>query len=602
MTEEYRALVYEDFTFFCENEAKVPGRNDLVPCWPFRDAQERIWEVALKQWEAEGLVRLIIEKSRKMGSSTIIQLLNAWLCQKFEYFRSLTVAQSDDDTQELFQIPKVCWESMSPDVRVPLRTGRSEITQGNVIELANGSRLTCRTQGGSSTGKGRGGSPRFVHASEVPSWEHNRKSTSTDDLAAALLSSVETEANTFIFVESTPKGAHGLFYDLWRQAYLNKRGNIYKAVFLAWHQDRRYVVVNNNPLVRAQRAAQARGLVEAAEREDTAEREFYRLKLGFSELQATWMVRYKLTVEQVDFWQQKLVNDCKSNQDRFNEEFPVDWEVGFASTGGKFFPPAVIQARVLALRDYQPASVGAFASAGAFRRHEEGFWWLHGTPMPGRTYVISADAAGGGQTEEDDYAAAIVLDVVTGDQIAVLRARIGPEELADQVAWASRYFNDAEVGPENLGHGLAVIQRLRDRHPLVPLWHRAYDPKTTRWLYSETIGFATNTTTRPLVFDTFRSDWLEGRIVIHDLRVLEDMLSIINKRGRGPEAAGTKDHDDTVIASGIACIMRWAHRQGEEQPEEKPTPAQPPPWAAATFSFTDTSRVDDVQQAEEGWA
>ena len=603
----YRDLVYDDFAFFMEHVAKVKGAKvgELASPWPMRYAQELIWTTVEKQWKQEGFVRIIVDKSRKMGSSTIIQLFNLWLSMKFGHFETLTMAQSDEDTLALFDISKTCWEAMRPDVRVILTSGetKTKIPDGNTIDLANGSKLVCRTQGG-SVNKGRGGTPRFVHLSEVPSWEATRKTTSTDELAAAVLSSVPTEADTFVFIESTPKGASGLFYDMWCNAVSNVRGNLYKAIFLEWHKDPRYVVPDLSAIVKQRNEDLCDELWRASERQDNVAVNNVARDLAWTPLQAKWSWEFKLRPERINFWQQKLVNDCKGSQDRFNEEYPVSADVGFASSGGKYFSQESVQAELKRLSTHTPWKTGALEgeySSGSARVRvvdtDEDLWRFHRAPVPGHVYRIAVDAAGGGKTSDDDFACINIVDQQTGEQVAMYYAQEYPEYVADQAAWASWLYNRGTVAPENNNHGMAVVQRLKDAHADVPLWHATGSVKTTSYSLSAVIGFATNSGTRPLVWNTLRQWFMSRKLVLYDERILRmEMQHVIVVRGR-PEAA-SKKHDDACMSLGIALLTMEKDQEKEAPPEETVRRR-----SAAVYSGLDEELMDgeDVRIEDEVW-
>lgn len=604
----FRDLAYKDFPFFLEHVARVKGAKvgELVAPWPLRYAQEIIFETVDKQMREGRPVRVIIDKSRKMGSSTIIQLLNLWLAQKYAHFETLTMAQSDEDTLALFDISKTCWEAMRPDLRVHLTSGetKTKVPDGNTIDLANGSKLVCRTQGG-SVNKGRGATPRFLHLSEVPSWETTRKTTSTDELAAAVLSSVPTEESTFIFVESTPKGASGLFYDMWCNAVGNVRGNLYAPIFLEWFRDKRYVVFESNPLAREKQEALCKRLWTASEQQDNVQVQQLAQDLGWTPLQAKWSYEFKLPPERVNFWQQKLVNDCKGSQDRFNEEYPMSADIGFASSGGKYFSQERIQEDLKKLKLHTPWKRGALegeyhGDVAKVRvvETEEDLWRFHRGPVPGHVYRIAVDSAGGGKTSNDDFAAINVVDQHTGEQVAMYYAQEYPEHVADQAAWASWLYNGATVAPENNNHGMATVQRLRDAHPSVPLWHAIGSVKTTSYSLSAVIGFATNTGTRPLVWNTLRQWWMSKRLTIYDDRLLRDeMTHVLVVRGR-PEHADRK-HDDGCMSLGIALLTLEKDQEKDAAPEE-----QVRRRSAAVFTGLDEELIDgeDMRiEDEEVW-
>jgi len=95
-------------------------------------------------------------------------------------------------------------------------------------------------------------------------------------------------------------------------------------------------------------------------------------------------------------------------------------------------------------------------------------------PKEGRRYVIGADPAEGNPTS--DPSAATVLDLLTGEEMAVIHGRHQITVFADYVAGLAKYYNKAMIMVERNNHGHAVIAWLLDNTTLSVLegWD-AYD-------------------------------------------------------------------------------------------------------------------------------
>ena len=73
----------------------------------------------------------------------------------------------------------------------------------------------------------------------------------------------------------------------------------------------------------------------------------------------------------------------------------------------------------------------------------------------GREYVIGCDPAEG--NPQSDESAASVVDVLTGEQVAVLAGRFDPAVFAGYVASLSEYYHGAPALVERNNHGHAVL-------------------------------------------------------------------------------------------------------------------------------------------------
>lgn len=90
---------------------------------------------------------------------------------------------------------------------------------------------------------------------------------------------------------------------------------------------------------------------------------------------------------------------------------------------------------------------------------------IYVAPVPGRKYVIGADPAEGNRGSDDS--ALTVTDVLSGEECAVLTAKVEPPVFGDYIAQVSAYYNDAPAMVERNNHGHTVILWLRDNAPRV---------------------------------------------------------------------------------------------------------------------------------------
>lgn len=304
-----------------------------------------------------------------------------------------------------------------------------------------------------------------------------------DETLASLRAAVATSGE--VVLESTPQGTWGTFYREWRQA--GESG--YVRHFFPWWLEPSY-----------------RKAVEE-ELEPTKEEQFLQREHGLSE-------------EQIAYRRQLAA----SFHGLAKQEYAEDAESCFLASGDCIFDVDRMDLRL--------------HECGEFDEREA--LWEFLPPLKRKKYVIGVDAAGGGS--EGDFACAQVVDE-SGKQCAELRARLTPEELAQQIDRLAKRYNDAFVAVERNAQGLEVMAHLK--HSEVELY---LDEKGKR-------GFDMNRATRPLVIAELvelvaqRCEWIQSR------RLLREMRCFVRKRnGRAEAASG--EHDDTVMAMGIALCVR----------------------------------------------
>lgn len=166
--------------------------------------------------------------------------------------------------------------------------------------------------------------------------------------------------------------------------------------------------------------------------------------------------------------------------------------------------------------------------------------WLQ--PMTGREYLAAVDPAGGGS--EGDYAAIQVLDRATGLQCAEFQGRCGLMELSERAVALAREYNGALLVVERNNHGAAVIAYLQTALG----YERLYQQEGQA-------GWLTTALSRPRALREVEQVLNEGGQSFMSARLLREMKTFVRDE-RGRTAAAEGQHDDLVMAMGIALASR----------------------------------------------
>jgi hypothetical protein len=162
-------------------------------------------------------------------------------------------------------------------------------------------------------------------------------------------------------------------------------------------------------------------------------------------------------------------------------------------------------------------------------------------PVRGRQYVIGADPAEG--NPQSDESAASVVDVCTGEQVAVLGGRFDPAVFAGHIAQMSTYFAGAPALVERNNHGHAVL-----------LWLREFSDVRCLTGLDGKPGWSTTGASKPLAFDHAADMLRAGATMIYDRATLAQLAGIEGSSLAAP--AG--QHDDRAIAHVLAlAALRW---------------------------------------------
>lgn len=231
----------------------------------------------------------------------------------------------------------------------------------------------------------------------------------------------------------------------------------------------------------------------------------------------------------------------------FDEKYPEDPITAFLVTGNQYFDKDILIARKRELMGFKPWKVFSNGAAKIFFQKQ-----------PNRRYIIGADAATGRiiSSTDTDYAAAVVLDMQTGEEYACYRARVTPAEFAMDLDDLGRYFNDAVIAVERTGDGGTTILTLAGECRYNNIYkHREWFKRNKDKRVMEFEGFPTTGKTRPIALNMVQDYIRDSPELIWDEQFVNECLTFVRDETGIPSAApGT--HDDTVSARWIAHMVR----------------------------------------------
>jgi hypothetical protein len=427
--------------------------------------------------------RNIIVKARQMGITT-------WVAGRF-FLKTITapgmltvqVAQTREAAEGIFRMVQRFWECLDPDLRKGLlKRSRANIGQMVFPELDS----EFRVLSAADANAGRGLTVQHLHLSEVSRWPGDAAATLAG-LRAALVPGGE------LVMESTPNGAHGCFYEEWRQAEEN--GMV--KHFFPWWMEAAYV------------AAPAKDLSEE-------EREL--------------KDRHKLTAEQIGFRRTLEANYRGLRV----QEFAEDAELCFRTTGDCCFDMDSLDQRLREVKG--PAEV-----RGSGRLH------IFLPPQPAREYIVAVDPAGGGS--QGDYAAVQVIDRESGAQCAELRQRLRPKELTAEAVKLAREYSASPGEP-----ALLVVERNNHGHAVIALLENAV-PYERVYANKDVAGWLTSAVSKPAMIAGLDALLADKPELFRSKRLLEECRTFVN-HANGSMGAAHGTHDDCVMAFAIAQAVR----------------------------------------------
>lgn len=280
-------------------------------------------------------------------------------------------------------------------------------------------------------------------------------------------------------------------------------------------------------------------------------------------------LRDALTTKQ---WVDEMLADCGGDVN--HPEFRIRVLGLFAATLGRaFFNADDLNAAEAACVD--PLYVGRLqgdptrGNKGTLRFKEnarDSHTTLYELPHPDHHYVIFGDVAGAGISVEeqevrpvgkkDDFNAAVVVDLDTGDIACVLHGQMDEEEYALDLARLGWFYREAEIAVEATGgYGQLTIGTLLRRYRYRKLFARQkVDSNTGR--KGHVYGWDTNSTSRPSMLNALRSVVKNQPSAIRSRDIIDEQRTFVwLDNGKRAEAqAGC--HDDLVMAAAGAFLLR----------------------------------------------
>ena len=314
-----------------------------------RDKNGRLRKLTLnraqRDLEATSTQRNIVLKARQLGVTTYVAARFFINCITREGTLSVQVAHDQRSAEEIFRIVHRLLDNLPEALRQgALVTSRANVRQ-IVFPMLDSE---YRVETAADPNAGRGLTIQNLHCSEVARWPRDVSET-----LASLRAAVPPDGE--IFLESTPTGAGGKFYDEWQRAAQTG----YTRHFYPWWWDANY---RRKPEI-----------------------------VKFTEEEIELMREHGLDGAQIAFRREIRANF----RNRAKEEYAEDPESCFLASGD-----CVFDSDIVAKRLKQPAAIAEESDAGRLLTFFP--------PIPGsngikpKQYIVGVDPAGGGT--DGDYA------------------------------------------------------------------------------------------------------------------------------------------------------------------------------------------------------
>ena len=540
-----------DFEFWAVTAARIQDKRtkQIVP-FSLNQPQRKVLAVPERMRVAGVPIRIIIDKARQWGGSTLVQIYMAWiqLIHRTRWHSCIVT-----DVEEQARNIRAMYSRLITNY--PKDLGGFELSP---LEGSNKNRRIderdCSIIIGSSQKPDslRTFDLAMSHLSEVSFWR-TTELRSAEDLAQSVRAGVAQVPFSLIALESTAKGVGNFFHREWLSAMDGK--SAYAPVFVAWFEIELY----QKDIPEADLSA----FVKWMDAEPYAS---YLWSLGATLEGIKWYFDFK-NGENYDEW-------------RMKSEFPSTWEESFQATGARVFSPAYVnQARK---HKMDPEFVGDIRGKTIrdktaledieLIQADRGnlFIWMYPDKeeQVSNRYVVSMDI--GGRSPEADYTVMRVFDrygIMDGgvpETVATFKGHIDQDLGAWKAVQLAKFYNNALFIPESNSydktsveaegdHFLTILDEIVKYYPNI---YARTDPEKIRQGIPVKYGFHTNPVSKPMIIDFLNAALRDELFYERDDRVFSELDTYeIKPNGRYGAVDGC--HDDMVMATAIglwACL------------------------------------------------
>lgn len=511
---------------YIEKYIKIRDKAGKIIDLKINQGQQKLYDAIKEQHNQGKPIRIIVLKARQIGFSTLTEsIIFKNTATKFNVNAGI-ITHKEEATTNLFNMSKRMYDNLPDNMKPSLkRSNAKELIFDNDEGTGLKSKIKCMTAG--SSGVGRSDTFNYLHISELAFWGNNAKETTI-----GLFQAVPNLPNTMIVIESTANGFE-YFKELWDMAVKGESDFI--PVFVGWNELTDYQMPYTG--------------------------------FELTDYEKNIQKLYNLSLEQLTWRRWCIKNNCGGDEQQFKQEYPINPQEAFISSGNCVFDKEIVINRIQELP--KPLKIGYFEykyddtmpmgkkiSDIKWVNDKNGYIELYELPTIYK-YCIGGDTAG----EGSDWFTGHVLNAKTGKQVARLRHQMD-EDLYVRQMYCLGYYYQSKDKEGRISPALMCIESNFSSFPNKELVRLGYTNMFVRekedrfsGVIDKSYGFKTTSVTRPVIIAELVKIVRESVELIYDKLTLEEMLTFVrNEKGRPEAQQGA--HDDLVMGIAIAYYAR----------------------------------------------
>ena len=512
----------QDYYYYSQNFQKINTKLDGLQSFKLRQYQRNFFNFL---FDIKGPKRVIVLKPRQAGFSTICaSYFTHKMCTEMNY-KCIALADKKGRTAEIAGMYKTFIDTLPTELKPMIALKNTEqILLDNPKELDramnSGLNSSIKFETGQDPNAGRSGTRKGAHISEVAFIRY------MNEIDEGVANSIPLDESTTIIKESTANGKAGIgkpFFDLWQAS---KRGeSIYKPFFVGWYEIDDYAI---KPVKGFKATNYEKDILKRFPTVTEANLMWRRLKLS----------EY-LGDDEIEIL---------SPEERFKQDFPLDPEEAFLSTGAPVFPIDVVTKLAHKLEANRVSDIKDRLPLDSFllKNHWEGLR-IFTPPRANMQYFIGADISEG--LALGDASSLCVLDH-NYNQVARWHGKIDPDIFGHLLIEIGEFYNDAVIAPEKNNMGISTVLTIRNEgYP--NLYRETIEDQVTK-TKKERYGWVTSKTSKMSMLNASIRILRDNVGKVLDIRLVEEM-GLVSREENGTVNLNGRDR---VVAYCIAVMAR----------------------------------------------
>src|SRR5215813_2401172 len=572
-----------DFPVYCAVNITITTKDGRAVPFLLNKIQLKLVEIILEELTSGRPVRILIDKIRQGGVSTVILIFYYWLTSLRPNRNTLVITQDLESVTNFSSRLRAAIEEADPLLTPSIKSERN-----NLIHFANptargGNRRERKGKGQDSkimfftckkVSIGRSFTFQYVHISEAAFFLDQKPKVSVKTLLGSLAHAVPLLPGSILIIETTPNGLNEIA-KIWDDAVKGK--NEFRPVFFPAVASEEYrAPLPEGATLELCEAEEASG-VPTRWGNELAESRVIKQQLveWYPELYKKWGDKWleRELLARLSWRRLYIDGPCHGDKSVFRREFPLTPQQGFEATGRNCFDLSSIELmrRFVEEEGLQPKRFAYVHDPedgnpeSKFKADKYGPLTIYEEPRRGVQYVLAADPAQG--VKNGDPSAMLLLACDEEPpylrEVASYSEVITPDKFAELLYYLGTLYGTALLGPErNERGGYAVCLKLHKEMKYENLYFRT---KNYGKAYDDQPGFVTEGSNKGVIITGLDYRVREGDILLRTPALLTELEHFVELEN-GELGAEPGYTDDLAMCAMIGAnvslrIQHWRPRE-----------------------------------------